>query len=65
MAKSLRCSEVFPGCLFVARGVDDDAVVSIALLHAQEKHALATTDWEVLAKFCGAIRKDDDKPSAA
>ena len=65
MAKSLRCSEVFPGCRFVARGVDDDAVVSVAIVHAQEKHALAAADWEILAKFCGAIRQDNDEPSAA
>lgn len=65
MAKSLRCCDVFPGCQFVARGSDDDAVVAVAMEHAQAKHALAFADWEILARFCGAIRKDDDRSTTA
>ncbi|HKW89584.1 MAG TPA: DUF1059 domain-containing protein [Candidatus Acidoferrales bacterium] len=65
MAKLLRCAEIFPGCEFVARGSDDDAVVALAMRHSQDKHALAEIDWEILAKFCGAIQKDEEKISAA
>lgn len=66
MAKALHCNEIFSGCDFVARGTDDDEVLALAMQHAQSKHILEKIDWDVLAKFCGAIRKvEGQKVSSA
>lgn len=57
-SRTLRCSEVFHGCDFVARGAGDEEVVAQAVQHAQFKHCLTKIDWALLARFCSAIRQE-------
>lgn len=56
LSKSIRCSDLFPGCSFLSRGDSDDEVLSIALHHAQLQHGLGELDSDLLAKFSAAIR---------
>lgn len=54
--KILRCSELMPGCSFVAEGKDVAEVLAKAAEHAKAAHGLSTIPPEVAAKAQAAIR---------
>lgn len=54
--KILRCSELMPGCSFVAEGKDVAEVLAKAAEHAKTAHGLSTIPPEVAAKAQAAIR---------
>lgn len=60
MPKRLYCEDVFPGCDFVAHGSSEDEVLFLAVQHARAKHSLGEADWEILARFSGAIQRVDE-----
>lgn len=59
MRKSLHCSEVVPGCDFVARGMNANEVIIRATQHAWAKHHLRELTPELLRRLLGAIRDDE------
>lgn len=59
MRKSLHCSEVVPGCDFVARGININEVIIRAMRHAWTKHHLRELTPELLRRLLGAIRDDE------
>lgn len=63
MTKTLRCTDIIPGCDFIARGESEDEVVARAVEHARTKHHLRAVTPEILAQVRSAIR--EEKPCAA
>lgn len=61
MSKILRCSELIPGCDFVARADTDEEVIEQAARHVRAKHNLQKMSAGVVAIIRGAI--DDDEKS--
>lgn len=59
MRKSLHCSEVVPGCDFVAHGINANEVIFRATRHAWTKHHLRELKPELLRTLLGAIRDDE------
>lgn len=64
MKKLLHCSDVVPGCEFIARGVNDNEVIIRATRHAQSEHKIHWVTPELLRKMIAAIR-DDEKIGVA
>lgn len=63
MSKILRCSELIPGCDFVARADTDEEVIEQAARHVRAKHNLQKMSAGVVAIIRGAIDDDEkDKP---
>lgn len=63
MSKILRCSELIPGCDFVARADTDEAVIEQAARHVRAKHNLQKMSAGVVAIIRGAIDDDEkDRP---
>ena len=56
MAKILRCSDLMPGCGFVAEGKDVAEVMAKGAEHAKTDHGMAPIPPEVAAKVQAAIR---------
>ncbi|MBI2216139.1 MAG: DUF1059 domain-containing protein [Candidatus Rokubacteria bacterium] len=56
MARELRCSDLMPGCDYVAEGNDDSEVMRKAEEHARRDHGMATIPPEVEQQARGAIR---------
>jgi predicted small metal-binding protein len=56
MAKELRCSDVMPGCDFVARGETEQEIMAKTAEHAREKHALEEIDEETARMVRSKIR---------
>jgi predicted small metal-binding protein len=63
MPKTLRCTDIIPGCDFVARGESEDEVLARAAEHARTRHHLRAITPEILAHVRAAIR--EEKPSGA
>ncbi|HXT85424.1 MAG TPA: DUF1059 domain-containing protein [Verrucomicrobiae bacterium] len=59
MAKMLRCSNVIPGCDYVARGETKEEVFTRAAEHVRLKHKARTTSPEVLAMIDAVIFDED------
>jgi len=58
MPKILRCTDVIPGCDFVAHGETDDEVIARAAEHARTRHLLRTITPEIVAHLRSAIREE-------
>ena len=56
MAKEMRCSDLMPGCNFVATGATDDEVMRKAAQHAKEKHNINEMTPDLANKVKAAIR---------
>jgi predicted small metal-binding protein len=61
MPKMLRCTDVIPGCDFVAYGETDDEVIARAAEHARTKHHLRAITPEILAHLRSAIRDEGSR----
>ena len=59
MAKILRCSDVVPGCDYVARGETYEEVFTRAFEHVKLKHKLRDRWPEAVAVIHGVIFDDD------
>lgn len=60
MSKILRCSELIPGCDFVARADTDEEVIEKAANHVRAKHNLPKMSAGVVAIIRGAICDDEE-----
>ena len=58
MAKVLTCREVGMDCDFVARGENEDEIMTQAAAHAQKDHGFHTIPPEVAEKVRAAIRDE-------
>lgn len=56
MAKVLRCSDLMPGCSFVAEGKDVAEVMAKGAEHAKKDHGIATIPADMVAKVQAAIK---------
>jgi predicted small metal-binding protein len=63
MTKSLRCTDLIPGCDFVARGETEDEVVARAVEHVRTRHHLRAITPEILEQVRVVVR--DEKSSVA
>jgi predicted small metal-binding protein len=54
--KELRCSDLMPGCSFLAEGKDVDEVMKKAVDHAKKDHGMAQIPPDVAQKAQAAIR---------
>ena len=59
MAKMLRCSDVVPGCNYVARGDTKEEVFVRAAEHVRLKHKIREVSPEVEAVIHGVIFDED------
>lgn len=59
MSKILRCSELIPGCDFVARADTDEEVIEQAAGHVRAKHNLQKMSAGVVAIIRGAIYDEE------
>jgi predicted small metal-binding protein len=59
MAKLLRCSDVIPGCNFVARGVNENEVIIRTTQHARTAHKVNWMTPDLLKRVLAAIRDDE------
>ncbi|HEV2420691.1 MAG TPA: DUF1059 domain-containing protein [Candidatus Acidoferrales bacterium] len=66
MAKMVRCSNIVPGCTFIATGKTAEEVLRRASEHVRVKHKLRGMSPEVIAVIHGAIQEDgkDRDPSS-
>ena len=51
MTKVLRCSDMMPGCDYVARAESEDELMQKAAQHAREKHGMETVPPEVALRL--------------
>jgi predicted small metal-binding protein len=58
MTKVLRCSDMMPGCDYVARAETEDELMQKAAQHAQEKHGMQTVPPEVVQQIKSKIREE-------
>jgi predicted small metal-binding protein len=61
MSTILRCSDVVPGCTFIARGETREEVLARASEHVRLKHKFRGVSPEVIAIIYGAV--SDDRPN--
>ena len=59
MAKTLRCSDIIPGCTFVAKGQTREEVFLRASEHVRLAHKIRGISPEVIAVIHGVIFDDD------
>ena len=58
MSKVMKCGDVVPGCEFVARGKNEDEVLSRAAEHAKKDHGMESISEDVLKKVKSAIHDE-------
>lgn len=56
MVRELRCSDLMPGCDFVAHGKDDSEVMKKTAQHAKSVHKMVAIAMEVERKARASIR---------
>ena len=56
MTRELRCTDLMPGCDFVAQGNDDSDVMKKTAAHAKSVHRMMAISMEVEKKARAAIR---------
>lgn len=61
MAKMLRCSNIVPGCTFIAKGKTPDEVLHRASEHVRMKHKFRGMSPEVIAVIHGAVSEEGGK----
>ena len=59
MTKSIRCTDLFPGCDFHAEADTEDQLMQKVAEHAATAHDLTEITDEVAAKVKGCIRDDE------
>jgi predicted small metal-binding protein len=66
MAKILHCSEIIPGCTFVATGKTPEEVFEHASEHVRLVHKFRSVSPEVIAVIRGtALEENPDRPARA
>jgi predicted small metal-binding protein len=65
MAKFLRCTDIIPGCDFVARGETGDEAVARAIEHVRTRHHLRAISPEILAYLVSAVRDERARAASA
>ena len=66
MAKMLRCSNIVPGCTFIATGRTPEEVLRRASEHVRLKHKFRGMSPEVIAVIHGEVLEDSkDRDSAS
>ncbi|MFZ0212905.1 MAG: DUF1059 domain-containing protein [Candidatus Acidiferrales bacterium] len=63
MPKTLRCTDVIPGCDFVARGETDEEVIARAAEHVRAKHHLRAITPEIFKQIRASVY--EEKATAA
>ncbi|MGB6876279.1 MAG: DUF1059 domain-containing protein [Candidatus Acidiferrales bacterium] len=63
MKKLLHCSDVVPGCDFVARGVNENEIIMRITQHARSAHNVSWMTPDLLKRVLAAIR--DGEPVSA
>jgi len=63
MPKTLRCTDIIPGCDFVARAESEEEVIARAAEHVCTKHRLRAITPEILKQMRTFVY--DEKASAA
>ena len=56
--KVLKCSDMNPGCDFVAKGKDENEVLQQAAQHAKADHGMAAIPPDMMSKVRGAIHDE-------
>jgi predicted small metal-binding protein len=56
MPRELRCSDLMPGCSYVAQGKDDNEVLERAAQHAKKDHGMTSIPPDVEQQARTAIR---------
>jgi predicted small metal-binding protein len=64
MSSILRCSDVIPGCTFVAKGETREEALARASEHVRLKHKFRGVSPEVIAIIYGAISDEKTKRNA-
>jgi predicted small metal-binding protein len=59
MTKLLHCSDVIPGCTFIAHGVNENEVIIRATQHAHRVHKVNWMTPDLLKRVLAAIREDE------
>jgi predicted small metal-binding protein len=59
MKKLLRCSDVIPGCDFVAHGVNENEIIIRATQHAREVHSVTWLTPDLFKRVIAAIRDEE------
>lgn len=60
MKKLLHCSDVIPGCEFIAHGINDNEVIIRATRHAQREHNIPWVTPELFRGVIAAIRDEEE-----
>jgi predicted small metal-binding protein len=63
MKKRFHCSDVIPGCDFVAHGVNENEIIMRVTQHARTAHNVAWMTPDLLKRVVAAIR-DEESVSA-
>lgn len=58
MSKVMPCSEIFPGCGFIARAETDGDVLNCVGRHVREIHGMKEMSPHLMKKAQAAIRDD-------
>jgi predicted small metal-binding protein len=58
MSKVMKCGDVVPGCEYVARGQNEDEVLTRAAEHAKRDHGMESIPEDVLKKVKSAIHDE-------
>lgn len=57
MAKTIACTDLFPGCGFKAQADTEEELLKKAAAHAAEAHGIATLDSATVAKVKSCVRE--------
>jgi predicted small metal-binding protein len=58
MTKVVRCSDMVPGCDYVARAESEDELMQKAAQHAREAHGIQTLSADLVQQIKGKIRDE-------
>ncbi len=58
MPKTLRCTDLIPGCDFVARGQSEDEVIARIAEHIRTKHRLRAITPEILKQIRASVYEE-------
>ena len=64
MLKILRCSDLIPGCDFVARGESSEEAVARAIEHVRTRHHLRAITPDILSHLIAAVRDETLRAAA-
>jgi predicted small metal-binding protein len=58
MTKVVRCSDMVPGCDYVARAESEDELMQKAAQHAREAHGIQTLSADLVQQIKGKVRDE-------